>query len=252
MGGIPENADDMYEFMFAEVLHGIEVTPREANALRTYMQDRHNDLFGPWTTYFVLGSYETPFKYRLDTALDELNRRVDSYAYFLVTQEDISLPDNFPWVKFKFYLHAVYADYIATILEHNTGGALTEFGRLDRAGLLDRTWVFPRGWETLYGDADVFDTEVARAQAIEHAYAADSAEALSDALADIIDEATDNDIQLTETDLREHLKRELGRRRPDYSGLVTDGFAHYDRLGQYEPWTLETDLRDVISELPRD
>lgn len=147
MTSIPENATEIETFILDSVLHEIELHPEESAALLSYMNERHEYLYGPYRTYFVLGSYERPFKFRVEMVLDELNHRHDAYAYLLATQPDPDVSDDLPGLKVKFYVHALYADSIPLILEHNTGGALVEFGRVDQPFLLERVYVFPRGHE---------------------------------------------------------------------------------------------------------
>lgn len=250
MEKVPENVHDVEEFILTDVLHGIDLDPQESLGLLTYMQERHEHLFGPFTTYFVLGSYERPFKYRLEIALSELNSCLHAYAYLLAPQPDPDLPERLPAVKIKFYLHAIYADWIALILEHNTGGALTEFGRVDRPFLLNRTYVYPRGYDTQRTNPpDSLDTVHARS--IELAYEADGEEALRGTLETLVEEAESNDISLTLDDLTVYLGNELGGRLvPSYSGVITDGIKHFEQMEQCFSWTTEDELRNKISIIP--
>jgi hypothetical protein len=250
MEKVPEQAHEIEEFILNDVLHGIELDPQESLALLTYMRERHEHLFGPFTTYFVLGSYERPFKFRLELALTELNSRLHAYAYLLAPQSDPDLPDRLPALKVKFYLHAIYADYIPLILEHNTGGALAEFGRADRPFLLERTYVFPRGYEPCH-DRTVDSLDEAHARSIELAYDNSGEDELRDALEKVVEEAASSGISLTTDELTEYLKTELGGRLvPSYSGVITDGIKHYERMGQCYSWTMEDELRNRIKQLP--
>ena len=174
MTKIPENTDELTDFIIDDILYGLDLDPVDSEHLLSYMRERHDHLFGPHSTYFVLGSYESPFKYRLDEALDVLNHRYDAYAYLLATQPDLDVSDDIPALKVKFYLHALYADWIPLILEHDTGGAVAEFGRIERPTLLDRTYLFPRAQEEHYDDESLLTTrDAVRARAIELAYHAD-------------------------------------------------------------------------------
>lgn len=250
MEKVPENVHEVEDFILTDVLHGIELDPQESLGLLTYMQERHAHLFGPFTTYFVLGSYERPFKFRLEIALSELNSRLHAYAYLLAPQPDPDLPERLPALKIKFYLHAIYADWIALILEHNTGGALTEFGRADRPFLLDRTYVYPRGYAPQHKDP-VDSADEVHARSIELAYKADSEETLRNALETLVKKAANNDVSLTTEDLTKYLKEELGGRLvPSYSGVITDGIKHYEQMGQCFSWTTEDELRTGISKIP--
>jgi len=250
METVPEDVHDIEEFILTDVLHGVELDPQESLALLTYMRERHEHLFGPFTTYFVLGSYERPFKFRLEIALSELNSRLHAYAYLLAPQPDPDLPERLPALKIKFYLHAIYADWIGLVLEHNTGGALAEFGRVDRPFLLDRTYVFPRGYDPRH-DGSVDSLNTVHARSVELAYEAAGKDELLDALETLTEEAATNGISLTTDDLTEYLERELGGRLvPSYSGVITDGLTHYERLGQCFSWTTEDELRTNITNVP--
>jgi hypothetical protein len=250
METVPESVHDIEEFILDDILHGIELDPQESMALLTYMRERHEHLFGPFTTYFVLGSYERPFKFRLELALTELNNRIHAYAYLLAPQPDPDIPDRLPALKIKFYLHAIYADYIPLILEHNTGGAVAEFGRADRPFLLERTYVFPRAYEPRH-DETVDSLAAAHARSIELAYDAAGEDELRAALEELVAAAASTEISLTATDLMTYLEEELGDRLvPSYSGVITDGIKHYERLGQCYSWTTQADLRNQIKELP--
>ncbi|KTG11374.1 hypothetical protein AUR64_03720 [Haloprofundus marisrubri] len=250
METVPENIHETEEFILTDILHGIELDPQESLSLLSYMQERHEHLFGPFTTYFVLGSYERPFKYRLELALSELNSRLHAYAYLLAPQPDPDLPERLPALKIKFYLHAIYADAIPLILEHNTGGALAEFGRADHPVLLERTYVFPRGYKSHY-DGSVDSLDAVHARGIELAYQADGENALCDALEQLIEEAEDNGISVTTADLTAYIEQELGGRLvPSYSGVLTDGIKHYEQLGQCFSWATEEDLRTSLTNVP--
>jgi hypothetical protein len=250
MENVPEDAREVEEFILTDILHGIELEPQESVALLTYMQERHDHLFGPFTTYFVLGSYERPFKFRLELALTELNSRLHAYAYLLAPQPDPDLPDRLPALKVKFYLHAIYAYYIPLISAHTIGGALAEFGRVDRPFLLERTYVFPRGYDPRHNDA-VVSLDEAHARSIELAYEASEADELRDALETLVADAASNDISLTTDELTEYLTAELGEHLPpSYSGVITDGIKHYERIGQCYSWTTEDELRTRIKQLP--
>lgn len=250
MDRVPENARNVEEFILTDVLHDIDLDPRESLALLSYMWDRHEHLFGPFTTYFVLGSYEHPFKFRLEIALTELNSRLLAYAYLLAPQPDPALPDRLPALKIKFYLHAMYADWIALILEHNTGGAVAEFGRTDRPFLFDRTYVFPRGYEPHFDHA-VDSLDEVQARSIELAYQAGNNEELLEAVDELVEQAPIKELIVTTDDVMAYLEEELGDHLPpSYSGVITDGLKHYEQVDRCLSWTTEDELRDGITELP--
>lgn len=257
MDGAPDNAREMMDFLLDEVLHGIELEPDESREILSYLNGQHNHLFGPHDCYFVLGSYERPFKFRLETALDELNSRHDAYAYLMAPRPDPDLPKHFPTLKLKFYLHALYADYIALILEHNTGGALAEFGRVDRKFLFERTHIFPRAKEVRHEDDTlVFAHEGKKyvsessveARVIEIAY--HYGDDLDQRLEELVEEIDAEDVP-TVGELLQSLNQEFGSHvPPDYSGVLTDGFKHFERVGRCISWSTQAELRGAVSELP--
>jgi hypothetical protein len=248
MARIPENTDELTDFILDDVLYGLELDPVDSERLLSYMRDRHEHLFGPHSTYFVLGSYEPPFKYRLDEALDVLNHRHDAYAYLLATQPDLNVSDDVPDLKVKFFLHALYADAIPLILEHDTGGAVAEFGRVERPTLLDRTYLFPRALDERYDEESRLTTQDAvRARAIELAYHADN---LDERLAALAEHARDQGLDISTQDLDSYLDSELNGRTPSYSGVITDSLVHLDSLNQCFSWTTTAQLEEQLSNVP--
>ncbi len=248
MESIPESTEELTDFILNDVLYGLELDPVDSEQLLSYMRERHEHLFGPHSTYFVLGSYESPFKFRLEEALDVLNHRYDAYAYLLATQPDLDVSDDIPSLKVKFFLHALYADSIPLILEHDTGGAVAEFGRVERPVLLDRTYLFPRAQEEQYDDASLLTTQDAvRARAVELAYHADDLDKELDALAEL---ARDHGLDISKQNLESYLEGELGGRTPSYSGVITDSLVHLESLNQYFSWTTTEELEDQLSNIP--
>ncbi len=248
MAKIPENTEALTDFILDDILYGLDLDPVDSERLLSYMRDRHQHLFGPHSTYFVLGSYQSPFKYRLDEALDVLNYRHDAYAYLLATQPDLDVSDSVPDLKVKFFLHALYADSIPLILEHGTGGAVAEFGRVERLSLLDRTYLFPRALEENYDDEALLTTrDAVRARAVELAYHADD---LDERLATLAERARNYDVDISTQDLESYLKTELGGRTPSYSGVITDSLVHFESLNQCFSWTTTEELEEQLSHVP--
>lgn len=259
MDGVPENAAEIVRYLLEEVLVDIELDPGERQDLLRYMGDRHDDLYGPFTTYFVLGSYETPFKWRLETVATELNRRLDAYAYLLASQPDpevgsdalLSVDDPaFPNLKLKYSLHALYADHVVLVLEHNEGGALTELGRENVSTFFERTRLLPRGWDTDAPET-VADAADVRRVAYQAAYDSTDMETLRERMREIVDRAADAGLSTTEADLVSDLEGEFGQHLPPrYSGVLTDEFDHYDRAGRSYPWLTEPELRERVAQIP--
>ncbi|OAQ52503.1 hypothetical protein HTG_12840 [Natrinema mahii] len=248
MDKIPERTDELTDFVLNDVLYGVELDPADGERLLSYMRERHEHLFGPHSTYFVLGSYESPFKYRLDEVLDVLNHRHDAYAYLLATQPDLNVSDDVPALKVNFFLHALYADSIPLVLEHDTGGAVAEFGRVERPTLLERTYLFPRAREERYDDESLLTTrDAVLARAVELAYHADD---LDGELAALAERACDRGLAISVRDLESYLETELGGRTPSYSGVITDSLVHLESLNRCFSWTTTAELDDRLSNVP--
>ena len=260
MGRVPENATGVFQHLMNELLAGIELHPSERQNMMAYMKERHSSLYGPFTTYFVLGSYDSPFKWRLETAADQLNNRLEAYAYLLAPQPDPHVgtddlvSDNgsdFPELKLKYYIHALYADYIVLIVEHNYGGDLTELGRTNLRPFFDRTRLFPRGWRT-NPPSNIEDADDVRMLAFQAVYDCAGTSALKDRIDEITDEAAAADVPVTDADLKTAVKREFGDFATNrYSGVVSNEFVHYDRANQCDPWVIESQLRAMVDKLPR-
>lgn len=249
MDGISDNPTVVFDFLTAEILHGIELTPETSRQIVGYLNRCHERFFGPFTTYFVLGSYERPFKFRLDTVVDQLNRRVSAYAYLQATQPNLELPGPIPTLKLKFYVHALYADAIVTVLEHNTGGPLIEFGRLDRSPFFDQTFVYPRGLETQHESWK--NSTGLKAHAIELAYRCADVGELRFRLGQLARSVQREGIVVTTDGLMSHLEDTFGAHLPpSYSELIPDGVSQYKAAGRYSSWTTETELRDAITRIP--
>ncbi|MFB6074255.1 MAG: hypothetical protein ABEJ89_04515, partial [Haloarculaceae archaeon] len=209
MEGVPENAIEVFNYLMDDLLAGIELHPSERQGMMAYMNERHSSLYGLFTTYFVLGSYDSPFKWRLETVADQLNNRLGAYAYLLAPQPDPDIgsddlvsdddPD-FPELKLKYYINALYADHIVLIVEHNYGGDLTELGRTNLVTFFDRTRLLPRGWQTTLPD-DIEDTDDVRVLAFQAVYDCPTTSMLKDRLDEIADDATAADLPVTGADL---------------------------------------------------
>lgn len=263
MDETPENASETFQFLCDTVFGDIELTPRESSRLRTYLTERHEHLYGPYTTVFVLGSYEPPFKWRLEIACDELNSRHDTYAYLLAPQRDPEIDDmavrssedgeEFPDLKAKYYIHAIYADAIAVVLEHNEGGALAELGRNSLGTLRDRTYLFPRNWNCSVPE-DIDDADDAWRYGIQLVYETHDRQHLRTGLEEMVEDVEDDgEFGVSAAELHDDLRDEFGEKLTTvrYSGVLEDEFVHFTRVGRCFPWLTQTDLREQIQNVPR-
>lgn len=245
--GVPDNATEIERFLESDVLDGVELEAVEARALQDYVNERHQTLLGPQSNYFVLGSHDPPFKYRLERVLDRLNRRQNAYAFLLINREDPDVSTELPVEKIKFYLHALYSDGIVLVVEHNEGGTLVEWGRVDRPPLTKRTCLLFRGLEQRF-DGPIGSTEAAYGRAIESNYAHLQ---IDDELEDIAERVASLDRGISEGDLEMRLQNQFGDRRTiSYSGVIVSGASQFRRLDQIDGWTLEYELYEAVEEIP--
>lgn len=253
MDSPPAALQDHIEYIQEEILHELTLEPQDSLTLVDYLRDRRKAFLDVGTRYFILGSYDSPFKQRLEIVATELNRRYKSYAYLLAPQPGINLAADLPELSIKFYAHALYADYITLVLEHNAGGALIEAGRSDNPRLKQKTWVLPRGHDhphltTFLNGRVPQSRDECYAIAIEMAYHADNLDSRLDDLAERAQEG--QDIPVTQSELKNYIDDELDERQPDYTGVLTDDLTYYEQVNRCLPWTTEAELRDRVSEIP--
>lgn len=250
MKRVPETSDDLAEKVIDRVLPSDEnLSAAESFELMTYPGLIGPNPYGPQTAYFVLGSYEEPFKYRLDGVTDRLNKsRPSGYAFIQATQPDLNLPDRLAPIKLKFYMLAFASDHLVLVLEHNAGGDLPELDRLTSPDLIEKAHVFARAGNRHLGTAE--SQREARRLAIVATYSSDSDDALRVALREIEKEADTQGV--SDEDLYDWLEEELDGRAPiSYSGVVEDLFGPLRDRARLYGWDLEDILYDGVSmELP--
>ena len=125
------------------------LTPERVEAIQTAI---HEDLgrFINTTSYFVLGSYGTEERPRLEAVRDQLTSEAaasnsdDDINAFLM--DDILDVSEFFTSKFK--LLVSYADHIVGVYEHSQGGHAWEAGYIDQPTYRDRTRAFYRTYDT--------------------------------------------------------------------------------------------------------
>jgi len=250
MKRVPETSDNLAEEVIDSVLPSDEdLSTAESFELMTYSGLMGPDPYGPQTTFFVLGSYEEPFKYRLDGVTDRLNRsRPSGYAFIQATQPDLNLPGRLAPIKLKFYMLAFASDHLVLVIEHNAGGDLPELDRLASPDLIDRAYAFARTGNRRFAPAK--SEKESRRLAIAAAYSSGSDAALRVALREIINDGNIPDV--SDDDLYDWLEEELGGRAPiSYSGVVDDLFGLLDGRDRLYGWDLEEYLyMEVSQELP--
>lgn len=120
---------------------GETLTPESLEAIQTAM---HENLgrFVYGTTYFVLGSYGTGERPRLEAVKTSLDG--EEHTAFLM--DEIHEVTEFFTTKFK--LLVSYADHVIGVYEHSKGGHAWEAGYVDQRDYRTRTHVFYRTYET--------------------------------------------------------------------------------------------------------
>jgi hypothetical protein len=103
-------------------------------------------------SYFVIGSYGSDEKERLQRVRDSLQERDGGYA-FLMSE----MPEAWDYWTTKFVIFVERADYVVGVFEHNRGGHEWEAGRLDKPEYRPKTYVLKREYETEERERANFD-----------------------------------------------------------------------------------------------
>lgn len=97
----------------------------------------------PQDTWFVLGSYQSPYRYRLRGLADRLNRYLFTYAFLMADHADAT-KTGWAETHVKFHLLARYVDHIVMVMEHATGGQVGELNDLTYDPYFGKSHVMPR------------------------------------------------------------------------------------------------------------
>lgn len=249
MDRVPKRSEEIAELVVEEVFgDGPELEPRDARELMDYPGRVGPDPFGPQTSYFVLGSYDPPFKYRLERVEDRLNQRPLAYAYLQVTQPDPDLADWLPTFKLKFYTLAFASDHLVLVLEHNAGGDLLEYDRLTSPPLIGRSHLLIRTG-TADGEIPSTNAEVRR-RVIGLAYTTSDERELEDKIETLAAEV-DTSLDVDADALWEWIDGQLGGHQPiNYTGLIPDVWELLRRRERLSTWALIDDLDMAVAQLP--
>lgn len=245
---IPPNADDI-EAAVDEALHGLELEPHETAAILGFANEELPHLHTPETSYYVLGSYRDPYIRRLRAVENELNKRLSAYAFVMGDLREIGL-DRLPEFRIRFHLLASYADYIVGVYEQDTGGEITELGKISETPYFDKSYVLPRDycWMTgnnFDGKADV----VAAAMEIYHNDDPADDEK-DDELESLAAEAQENEIDISKEELIEAVREREDTDVVSYSWVHLNEFRLFELHDRCQPWVGESELRDSVAIVP--
>jgi hypothetical protein len=234
-----------------EALQGLELEPDETAEILGFANEEVPHLLTPESSYFILGSYRSPYLQRLRIVQNELNKRHGTYPFLMGDLREID-NDRLPTFRIRFYLLAVYADFIIAVFEQDAGGEITELGKISRTPFFDDSYVLPRdyAWMTerrIDAPEDVF----AAAAAIYFNEDVDS-DAVDEELGTLVTSAQKAGVGVTREDIDVHLDERNGADGDSvsYSWVHLNEFRLFELHGRCLPWSTPEDLRSVPDELP--
>lgn len=162
------------ESVVLDATNGIDYGPAFLNRVFRFFVENSRPFFSGQTSFFLLGSYdEYPIR-RLQFAETQLNERPQTYAFLLCdlldperfetgetapgatdtdtngdeTTDDENVVQDPPETHCKFYLLAVYADYLVPIFEGRHAGPSVELGEI-RNNFFGKAHAFRRTYDEL-------------------------------------------------------------------------------------------------------
>nr|PSP34083.1 MAG: hypothetical protein BRC64_01670 [Halobacteriales archaeon QH_10_67_22] len=136
----PSNGE-LYAHMDA-ILSGHTVSNEDVVEIFEFTRE-YQSIPTPQDTWFVLGSYQSPYRYRLRGLADRLNRHLFTYAFLMADHADAT-ETGWAETHVKFHLLARYVDHIAMVMEHTTGGQVGELNDLTYDLYFEKSHVLPR------------------------------------------------------------------------------------------------------------
>ncbi|NHN60865.1 MULTISPECIES: hypothetical protein [Halorussus] len=245
---VPPNADEI-EAAVDEALHGLELEPHETAKILGFANEELSHLQTPETSYFVLGSYRDPYVRRLRTVENELNKRLNSYAFVMGELREIGL-DRLPEFRIRFHLLASYADYVVGVYEQDAGGEVTELGKVSETPYFEKSYVLPRDYcwmtgENFNGKVDA----VAAAMAISYNDDLTEDEKTSE-LESLAAEARESGIDVSRNDLANAVEEREDEDTVSYSWVHLNEFRLFELHDRCQPWVEESELRDSTDIVP--
>ena len=245
---LPPNTDEI-EAVVDQALHGLELESHETAAVLGFANKEIPYLHTPDTSYLVLGSYRDPYIRRLRKAQNELNKRLSSYPFVMGDLPELGL-DRLPEFRIRFHLLATYADYIVGVYEQDSGGEITELGKISETPYFNKSYVLPRdySWKTgenPKGKADIVDT----AMRIYHNDDLTDDEKESK-IGSLAAEAQEVGISVSKEELIEAVEEREDENIVSYSWVQRNEFRLFELHGRCQPWVVESELRDAVDIVP--
>lgn len=249
-GGIPPNALEIKERV-DEALVGLELEPNETSEILNFANQEIPHLQTPETSYLVLGSFRSPYIRRLRLVENELNKRVDTYAFVLGDLRDIEI-DRLPIFRIRFYIVAAYADTIVAVYEQDAGGEVTELGKISETPFFEKSYVLPRdyAWMTnrqLEHEEDVFAAAVRITESSEL-----DEDELQEEFETLVENVRVNGVDVSVDEVRERVteREKNGPETASYSWVHLNEFRLFELHGRCYPWSDTGDLRSAVDRIP--
>lgn len=248
--GPPPNAAEIRDHV-DRALQGIELDPDETSEILHFANEEIPHLQTPETSYFVLGSFRSPYKRRLRIVENELNKRLGAYAFVLGDIRHLDIP-RLPTFRIRFYLIAPYADVITAVYERDAGGEVTEIGKISETPFFKDSYVLPRdyAWMTdrhLQNKEDVF------AAAIRIGLNPDlETDNVEQEHRELVKNARSNGIDVSIDEVRDRVeeRKEEDSDITSYSWVHLNEFRLFELHGRCFAWADTEDLRSVIDQIP--
>lgn len=246
----PPESGEIYSVV-NDALHGLDLRPEETASILGFANREIPSLLTPETSYFVLGSYRSPFIRRVRTVENELNRRIGAYAFLMGDLEPIDI-DRLPEFRIMFHLLGTYVDFIVAVYEQDAGGEVTELGKISETPYFERSYVFPRDYRWLTDEKiDTYDDVVSAGMMVYYDEKL-SEEQTQDELASLLETARRSGIDIEESDLIAAIQERDDEHDEyaSYSWVHLNEFRLFELHERCRPWFRESDLRDAVEIVP--
>lgn len=246
----PPNAAEIKD-QVNRALHGLELDPDETSEILNFANEEIPHLQTPETSYFVLGSFRSPYIRRVRIVENELNKRFGAYAFVLGDIRHLDIP-RLPTFRIRFYLIAPYADVITAVYEQDAGGEVTELGKISETPFFEDSYVLPRdyAWMT---DRNFENKEDVLSAAIRIGLNPDlEPEDVAKELNELVKDARSSgiDISINEVQDRVEERKEEDSDITSYSWVHLNEFRLFELHGRCLAWAETEDLRTVIDQIP--
>lgn len=246
----PPGSEEIYSVV-NDALHELELRPEETASILGFANREITSLLTPETSYFVLGSYRSPFVRRVRIVEHELNRRIGAYAFLMGDLEPIGI-DRIPEFRIMFHLLGSYVDFIVAVYEQDAGGEITELGKISETSYFGKSYVFPRDYTWTTGEGiDTYDDILASGIMICFNDKL-SEEQKRDELRSLLETARNRGVDVEESDLVSTIRERENERDEyaSYSWVHLNEFRLFELHDRCRPWFRESELRDAVEIVP--